>query len=976
MKIFLLIATLLAGAGTWSAQAADRGVFQEAEARFRAQEWELALNRYDALIRQHPSSPTVPDAQFRRAVVLYRLGRYQEAVRVFRRVESRFRSTQYLPEVPFWKGLARYQLQDYSAAVSDLDSFLDDHPDSPLRTQALLYRALAEIGSERPMLARATLETLFSETPDAGEESYAAALLTSLYIEHDDTELILRFTDELNLSDIESPWRENVKLYRAEALRAEGRSEEAFELYDAVVDAAPEIARVALQRRFERAQQTGDRDRVDGVLLEAEQRLAGRPELLSDFWLQVGIDAYEREEYEIAELYLRRVWDLRGAQPITGLVPLYLSHLRERRGELARAAEILELYLAEEDEPDEHARVLMRLGAVRLAQENWEAATERFGEVVSQYPDSEHFGKAAYQLAFAEYRLGDLAAARNTIARTLGTARAGAFMPELLRLRASVERDRGELEDAVATFRDYLPMRSDDVASRLEYHKLLFRTGRTEQLVLESREFAESHPEFSEPVEPGYNAGTAIEFNYLKGIALVSRRNYREASEVLGRLPETPEEYEQHREIYPYVLYYRGWSAYQRAEYDEAVGLFDELVSYDQEHEFAARAAYLAGWSAFQQGAYDAAEERLLRVSALHASRELRIEAAFVLGQALAARGSHQEAAVQFRNLYLDYPDSGYADDARFEYAAQLAALERVDEAVAAYREVYERFPDSPLAEQALYTSGELLLSDGRYDDARNAFADYRNSFPDGRLVGAALYWGGDASYRLGESSGALLLWERLLEQHRDSEFRAQAMERAAEIYRDRREYRDALNLLTQLIVAYPERAEEIDARSTADQLVLLIGGLSQREAGLWVRIENNDRARSDAGREAIIELAQLVFYETAAGPRELGIVLPLLRETMEYDEEDPERAALAAFMLAEHSGEQGEYARAAERFLEAAAINPADTDHVARSLYRSAEMQLRAGRRAEAEAIKSELEDEFPNSEWTAEARRLLGES
>ncbi len=971
MKNILLIVTLLVGIGVWPAQAADRSIFQEAEARFRAQEWELALNRYDALIRQYPSSPAIPDAQFRRGVVLYRLGRHQDALRVFRRVESRFRSTQYLGELPFWKGLSRYQLEDYLGAINDLNAFIEQRPGSALRDQALLYRALAEIGVEEPRRARATLELMFETVDDPASESYAAALLSSLYVQDEELDTVLEFTGRLDLDALSMPWRHKVMLYRAEALWASQEHDEARGLYAELVEGEPEVARVALQRKFNEAQRSGDRDQVDSALLEAERRLAGRSDLLSDFWLQVGIDAYERGEYEIADLYLRRVWDARHAQPVSELVPLYLSHLRERRGELARAVEILELYLAEEESPDERERVLLRLGAVRLAQEDWSAAAERFQTVVQDYPASEHFGEAAYQLAFAQYRKGELGEADATIARTFAGARAGELAPEMLRLRASVKRERDDLEEALSSIRDYLSVRPRDLTARLEFHKLLFRTGRTEKLVDESRSFAEEYPELLKEDRLG-----AIEFGYLEGIALVSQRNYAEAVEAFDDLPDDAAEYDELQEIFPYVLYYRGWASYQLARFGDAIELFDRLVEHDEGHEFAARAAYLGGWSAFQDGDYERAEERLRRVEALDAPRQLRIEAAFIYGQTLAARGRHEDAAVQFRNLYLDYPRSDYADDARFEYAAQLAALQRIEDAIEAYREVYERFPDSPLAEQALYARGELLLADGNYDRARSAFSEYRNSFPDGRLVDAALYWGGDASYRLGERSGALLLWERLLEQYRDSEFRAQTMERSAEIYRDRREYRNALNLYTQLIAGYPERAEEVGARSIADQLVLLIGGLSQREAGLWVRIENNDRARTSAGREAIIELAQLVFYETAAGARELAIVLPLLRETKEFTKDDPANAGQAAFMLAEHAGEQGEYARAAEGFLEAASINPGDDDHVARSLYRSAEMNHRAGRRPEADAILEELKSEFPNSEWTAEARRLLGES
>ena len=58
------------------AQSLEKELFTEAENRFRSKDYELALDRYDALLRQYPVTPYLPDVQFRRAVCLYRLGKF------------------------------------------------------------------------------------------------------------------------------------------------------------------------------------------------------------------------------------------------------------------------------------------------------------------------------------------------------------------------------------------------------------------------------------------------------------------------------------------------------------------------------------------------------------------------------------------------------------------------------------------------------------------------------------------------------------------------------------------------------------------------------------------------------------------------------------------------------------------------------------------------------------------------------------
>ena len=77
MKRFLLIIIVFSlFLSPLAGQEPAEELFREAESRFRNKNYELALDRYDALIRQYPLSDYVPDAQFRKAVCLYRLDRF------------------------------------------------------------------------------------------------------------------------------------------------------------------------------------------------------------------------------------------------------------------------------------------------------------------------------------------------------------------------------------------------------------------------------------------------------------------------------------------------------------------------------------------------------------------------------------------------------------------------------------------------------------------------------------------------------------------------------------------------------------------------------------------------------------------------------------------------------------------------------------------------------------------------------------
>ncbi|TVR02022.1 MAG: hypothetical protein EA403_09670 [Spirochaetaceae bacterium] len=972
MKRLLLLTVVLLCAGSLFAQSSDRDLFLQAEARFRAGEFEVALERYDALIRQFPVSQFVPDAQFRRAVTLHRLGRHQESLELLQRVETRFRSTRFLQQVPFWKGVAHYRLRNYTTAAADLRLFLSASADAGQRVQALLYLALSEVELGSRPAALAALEQMF-EITNPSSELFAASVYLALLLQEGRPQDGVEFFEQLNLPAVGGTRRDTVVLYAAEAYRRSGAVSEAQTLLRGLRGADASVAAVAFQQLFQIAQESGDETALLTVTSEAEQALAGRTDVLAQFWLQVGIETFHQGRFDLSELYLQRVWDLRRSQPVSGTVPLHLAEILAARGERTRAVAVLNDHL--ERSRDQIAAVLFRLGRLHAAGGDWRRAAEVLTVVFTEHRDTDVFAPAAYQLAFARNRLQQTDDALTVIDDVFSAGLAGQFAGDFLRLRAQIYRSRGALEQALQALREYLGRNPGDLDALIEQATLLFQLERYGQVISEHRDISAAHPSLQSD-----RPDLSVQLDYLVGLALIAGRDYRAAIAALRRLPDDPESLralapERDFEIiHPYALYYLGWAYFRLSEYASAIASFDRLLRFDERHRFAPQAAHLAGWSAYNLERYDAAEGYLRRLRAMRVGGTIETEAAFLLGQTFSARNRYEEALVEFRNVFLDSPNSPLADDALFEYAGVLVRMGRVDDGVQQYRNVFSRFPTGELAEEALFRRGEILFERGRYDDARSAFFEHRSNFAQGELVHASLYWAGIASERLGERAGALLLWEQLIRDHRGSPFRPDAMLRSVTLYEDLGQYRNALNIVTEFIAAYPAQAEALQTRRKADELILLIGGLSEQEARLWVRIDENRRTQTSAGRAAILELGRLAIMEGAGSPANENLVVQLLDDTARLRSEDPAAAAEATFLLAEYQMRSSNPAPAAQLFLSVPEINPENRDLAARSLFRAAEALQFAGRDADMREIIRRLEQTFPASEWTTRARRLLG--
>ncbi len=959
MRKVLLLAFLLVGTLTYALS--EEELFTEAEAHYRVGNYLLALESYEELLKQYPLSDRVADVQYRRGVCLFRLGRNREALEVFAEIERRYRTTRYFDYIYFWRGVGYYRIDDYSRAVDSLRTFLARRSDAELEPQALLYTGLAEIGLKDYQEATSPLRALVNGYFHTANGPYGLILLLFSYLKQDRYQELLEEADGFSAAQIPEKWRSRYSLYRAEALWKTGKQEEAGRIYATLLQAKPEVAAVAFRRLFMAAQAADNLAEMERLIGEAESRFAGSPVAVADLLVQAGIESYQQGNLELAQYFLGKVWSQPAGQTVPEAVPLYLAEIRIRKGQLEEAARALEA--AQKRVTGGSALALLRLADVRRLQGDFDSAAALYERFLEAYPDSEQYAEAGYLLAYCRYRLGREGDALELAYRLLQKYPQSGYRKDLYRLAAVLEGRQGNFGKAVGLLDRYLALYPDDLKVREEVLKLLFRQKSYREVLVRTERLFRSFPDLKER-----SFGLYVLASYLRGLAAVSAKEYQVAVAALTPIDRAAAERAGLSVITPYALYYRGWASYRLKEYRKALADLVEYLGNYAGNPLFYQALFLAGWCSFSAEDYTGAVAYFSRLA--KAGSDLAPRAAFLQGKSLENLGNLDEAERVFQGVMKSFPSSAFTDDALFEAAGVQARRGQTRLAADTYREVWVRFPASPLAEEALYKRGELLYAAKLYAQARDAFYDYRTTFPDGRLVDASLYWGGMAADQIGEKFGAVLLWERLIEGYPQSPFRADSLKRTADAYADRGDYRKALTLMRQLDREYPEEARAFNASRRISELQLLLQGLSRREAELSSTIGQEGGAATARGREAMLALSRLYIYEQTG---KMDLAYQMLRSVVEKKKEDSAAAAQAQYLIGEYHYRKGDLVQAAQDFLEAAYLNPADQDRMAASIYRAAEMMVQAGRRGDAQELVARLEEHFPDSQWTVEGRKLL---
>jgi TolA-binding protein len=962
MKKVIISFILLLVPFVLSAQSFESELFSEAESRYYGKNYAIALEMYDEFLRKYPLSDLVPDVQYRRAVCFYRLERYKEARSLFEVIERRYRSTRYFEYVPFWKGIVFYELGDHRSAVDYLDAFLKNATDKDLIPQALLYKILSELSLSEDIQAQKSMRRLEEHKGPAALTPYETVLYSHIFLKNSEYDELLRLHERIEGDRFSQEWREKLLLYRGEALWEKVETDRAEEIYRQLLDAEFDIASTAYRRLYIIAQNNQDFTQMERLIQRAEDKFAGSPELLKDLWLRIGIESFKRNELSLAVYFFGKVWNLKEEGEIQETVPVYLAEVYTRTGNFDEAQSVLEEYRALSGVESPH--VMMRLGNLHLLQGEYSKAVDIFSHIVQSEGESKRAHVARYLMAYAQYRRGDLEVALENCVALSGDASASALRRGVLRLQALILKKLGRMGEASKVLKEYTFSHPDDVRAALDLVKLLFLAGDHKDVVSHTREFLIVHPDVGETDPKSF-----LLFYYFMGLSEISLKSYQDAIDSFNYITQEKARRASLVEIMPFVEYYMGWARYRLNKFRDAAQGFSDFTKTYPAHQLFPQGLYMTAWCYYSLGEYDRARDLFSRLAGRR-DEGLYAKAMFLEGKSLLNLKKLDKAAEVFITLYSEVPGSAYADDALFEYAGALGEKGRIDEAAEWYFRLKTEYPKSPLAEEALYKRGELYFNRRAFDKSGTAFNDYRKSYPRGELVDAALYWEGLSASETGDKKRASKLWDTIVDTYEKSPFRPDALLKSAEAHVSLGEYQKSISSIEALIRDYPEYARAVNAELMAEEVRYLSLGMSGREAELTAKISREGGAGTREGRKSMLELSRLYLLE---GEENLERAYQMLSKVA--DHKDAVTGAEAQLLLGEYYSKKGDYEKAGAEFFKASVRITEDRELMSYSIYRAAEMMKMAGKMREVKALVKRLEENFGDTEWVKEGKKLLEE-
>lgn len=955
-KILLLLA--IAFYSTFTLFGVDRELFREAEARFRNQNYVTALDLYERFITEEQISPDIPDAWFKKAVCLYQLGRFNDSLTAFNKVAQSYPSTNYIELVPFWKGRILFNRKEYNNAVNNFTKYIREAV-STVVPEAYLFRAICLQELDKIEDSIFSLEILL-DLDDYKDDGRIAAMLCSNYLKIKEYQRIIELSDSLEYAEIKTEYVDRIKLYKAEAFYRQEDYSAATGIYFDLANDGGTVSGPAWQRLFTIYHKEDKMNELTFLLADAENSLKSDRKILADFRMRIGVASYNAKEYKMAEKYLLSVWDTSSPEEMSAIAPLYYSKILERNGNTKRAIDILEVFFSNSSDMQEE--ILIRLAELYIKNGEYIKADERLNIFFEMFTNSKLNSEAAYLKAFVCFKKEDYKEALDYSSMAYTSDKGGSRNASLLRLESSIYKKMEDYTKSADKLLRYIDYQPNDVRSTLELLKVNFLLKKYDKVLADSIKLKQTS---------GLKENSPYSYlisSYLAGLSAIALSDYNSAIKELT--PLTPENSNKAglNKIYPYALYYKGWAFYKMSDYKAASLLFNELITKYPASVPAPEAAYLAGWCEYISGNYDKSSSFFVRYSSLAGNEE---SGRFMYAKSLVELGRYAEAAEIFAEIPRNNADSTLADDALFEKASLNATLGNTSQAISDYEYLYKRY-GGKLAEEGMFRRAELFYSTEDYKTAVTAFYEFRINFPNSNLFDAALYWGGMAQLKNEEDFGAALLWESLIDNYKDSVFRAEAMLKTASVYQNSGDYQEALKLYEKCRLEYAGTEKATTASFEAEKIRYIMSGLSEKEAELNAVITKEGGSATKKGRQAMVKLASLYI---SMGEDDLKPALSMLEEIVSKKKKDPETAADAQYYIAENYYRHNKYSEAVKAFVEAAGIYPENKDSSARALYRATHTAIIAESKGDAENIVQQLKDYYPGSAWAIEAEKLLQE-
>lgn len=286
-----------------------------------------------------------------------------------------------------------------------------------------------------------------------------------------------------------------------------------------------------------------------------------------------------------------------------------------------------------------------------------------------------------------------------------------------------------------------------------------------------------------------------------------------------------------------YLQYQIGFLQLKKSDYNAALDSFKLMIKNYPQSKFIADAVYSSAVAYFQKANYLASSEMFSRFQNEFKDSPLRAQALYMLATSLISLGRINEALSVYKSITNFYPrDIELIQKTEYEIADCYYKLGQEDEAVSRFKLLRTKYPDSKLTPDILFWIGQYYYRHNELNLARRYFDSLVKDFPNSHLSADVFYALGKCNYKLGDYEEAKVSYSKSLtiadakdiadirfglaevleaESEIDEAIQqyllaadlyaqvplcVQALLRAARLYEDKEEFKEALKIYKQII--------------------------------------------------------------------------------------------------------------------------------------------------------------------------------
>ena len=776
--------------------------------------------------------------------------------------------------------------------------------------------------------------------------------------------------DSLCASLSEAPFTDGTRyrllLHRGDAQAGLTHFKAAYDCYCRVLaECSSSLAAYAMQKAYEvsAAHRAAVGEEPGAVLAKAQERLGDYPDLVSEFWLRLAIDAYNAGDYAKAESYFDEA-EKDGSRDILQKAALYRAELACKTKDAPAALSVLDaartsLKLSAEEPL--YATFFVTEARYAALAGDWKQCVAYADEALAAHDGSVH-AVATWWKANALYASGAYVACTRFIEQTAGVGNTTAAKsvaavsessldPELLSLYARALAKAGRASDADAVFSALSARNVLSSDGHLDYAKSLMNGG-----YLAS---AAAQAELADGAE-------AV---YIAALSAFNRRQWQEAvtgfTASLQRGLSSP--------YNGYAQFYCGYAQYRSGSHTAALTTLTDFMDAHKTHPLRFTALITAVRAAVQLGDYARALP-LADEAVTVAGSDAEKQEAVLLCAGVYADSSAYRQALSVLSPYVQRRDD-FGWQSRYKTAQIQVQMKDYDAAKKSYAALAAEANAGALSEEAAYRHAELVYATGDYNEAVPLFDDYCRRWASGQFFDASLFFSGAATAKLSQIDRAILYYTRVDDLRTDSSYKYAAEKNLVELYKEQKDYAQALAYANKLLTGYGEQAKRDGIERAIEELKLLELGYDEPTAAKEREYNTLGAVRTAAGRNAGTELAALWASSLISKQKGAALAERLLSVQKEHLPEESAAATRNALLVARSQRDQTENAKAAESFLAAAeyARMAAYYNAAAQALYGAVEAFDACARYGDSQQTARSLSALYPKSHYTTSAQAIV---